>query len=38
MLDPVAGPQELYCAEQEVYELLTNLDYNIDSRVSLYYL
>ena len=26
MLDPAACPEELYCSEQEVYELLTNLD------------
>ena len=25
-LDPAACPQELYCSEQEVFELLVNLD------------
>ena len=28
VLDPAACPEELYCSEQEVYELLTNLDHN----------
>ena len=27
VLDPAACPEELYCSEQEVYELLTNLDH-----------
>ena len=27
VLDPDACPEELYCSEQEVYELLTNLDH-----------
>ena len=27
MLDPAACHQQLYCSEQEVYKLLTNLDY-----------